>query len=96
MDCISPRFILINSGHYIKPQGTSQTPFCQICSKVFQKTQKILDQSNNIIQFKFKDEQLDTKSNETLSSLGINNSSDILISWKPKTSSDKKKNGNRK
>ena len=85
---ITAQFTLTNTGQVIKLQGASQMPFAVYCSKFFQKTQKIIDQSNNIVLLKINDKQLDIKSQTSLSSLGIKNNSNIEVTWTPKVSLD--------
>ena len=57
--------------------------FADLCSKLFPKTQGILDKSNDTVQFKFQNKELDSKSNDTLASLGIGNNSNIDVTWTP-------------
>ena len=87
---VSIEFILVNSdNNKIKIKGTTEMPFSKLCTKLFKKSEGKIDKLNSIIQFKYKNNQLNSESNDTLQNLGISNHSTIEVSWIPKISPDK-------
>ena len=87
---VSIEFILTNSdNNKIKINGTTGMSFSQLCTELFKKSEGKIDKLNSIIQFKYKNNQLNSESNDTLQNLGISNHSTIEVSWIPKTSPDK-------
>ena len=89
-------FYLHTSSQKTRLQANPETPFSTICSKLFQKAKNTIDQAKNTIIFKLLDKQLDPESNNSIKSLGINNSSIIDVSWAPLTDKEKQIKKSRK